>query len=280
LQVGENYHSLPLVAILSSPFFLSRTTLFSSVQRAHGCKQGAAAPMDGAQALLLPQASGALIPPCAAPLFLYLQQQEASTPLHFPPRLFPLFFLYVRRVLPSWPSAPLLPWRRRSSSSQAPNYGTPPPSSLWASSSIIFLPPNYSCHGRFFPMPSSLIQKQQPCAEPLSQEQHPCRLPRTTPSLASFRCAQGARRNVQQGSARCRLAVLLRSEQHAVMPVSGLLFLRSPIRDAVETRGEKNPRCPCCLFSNRVMFHVLPTINFCVLSQLVVDVALRALSVR
>jgi hypothetical protein len=52
------------------------------------------------------------------------------------------------------------------------------------------------------------------------------------------------------GSARCRLAVLLRSEQHAVMPVSGLLFLRSPIRDAVETRGEKNLRCPCCLFSN------------------------------
>nr|ACR35366.1 unknown [Zea mays] len=30
------------------------------------------------------------------------------------------------------------------------------------------------------------------------------------------------------GSARCRLAVLLRSEQHAVMPVGGLLFLRSP----------------------------------------------------
>jgi hypothetical protein len=67
LQVGENYHSLPLAATLSSPFFLSRTALFSSVQRAHGCKQGAAAPMDGAQALLLPQASGALIPPCAAP---------------------------------------------------------------------------------------------------------------------------------------------------------------------------------------------------------------------
>jgi hypothetical protein len=44
--------------------------------------------------------------------------------------------------------------------------------------------------------------QQQPCAapllEPLSQEQHPCRLPRTTPSLAPFRCAQGARRNVQQ----------------------------------------------------------------------------------
>ena len=31
------------------------------------------------------------------------------------------------------------------------------------------------------------------------------------------------------GSARCRLAVLLRSEQHAVMPVGGLLFLRSPV---------------------------------------------------
>jgi hypothetical protein len=30
------------------------------------------------------------------------------------------------------------------------------------------------------------------------------------------------------GSARCGLAVLLRSEQHAVMPVGGLLFLRSP----------------------------------------------------
>jgi hypothetical protein len=31
------------------------------------------------------------------------------------------------------------------------------------------------------------------------------------------------------GSARCRLAVLLRSEQHVVMPVGGLLFLRSPV---------------------------------------------------
>jgi hypothetical protein len=29
------------------------------------------------------------------------------------------------------------------------------------------------------------------------------------------------------GSACCRLAVLLRSEQHVVMPVGGLLFLRS-----------------------------------------------------
>jgi hypothetical protein len=31
------------------------------------------------------------------------------------------------------------------------------------------------------------------------------------------------------GSARCRLAVLLRSEQHAVMPISGSLFLRSRV---------------------------------------------------
>jgi hypothetical protein len=39
------------------------------------------------------------------------------------------------------------------------------------------------------------------------------------------------------GSARCRLAVLLRSEQHAVRPVGGLLFLRS-LAAAVVRPGE------------------------------------------
>jgi hypothetical protein len=81
--------------------------------------------MDGAQALLLPQASGALIPPCAAPLFLYLHPQEASAPLHFPPRLFPLFFLYVRRALPSWLPAPLLPWCPAGTPWPAPSSSAP-----------------------------------------------------------------------------------------------------------------------------------------------------------
>ncbi|ONM19338.1 hypothetical protein ZEAMMB73_Zm00001d004658 [Zea mays] len=40
------------------------------------------------------------------------------------------------------------------------------------------------------------------------------------------------------GSACCRLAILLRSEQHAVMPVGGLLFLRSPAVVVVHP-GEK-----------------------------------------
>ncbi|PWZ39745.1 hypothetical protein Zm00014a_023118 [Zea mays] len=44
------------------------------------------------------------------------------------------------------------------------------------------------------------------------------------------------------GSARCRLAVLLRSEQHAVMPVGGLLFLRSPVVVIVHP-GEKPRVC-------------------------------------
>uniref|UniRef100_A0A804PD57 Uncharacterized protein n=1 Tax=Zea mays TaxID=4577 RepID=A0A804PD57_MAIZE len=75
-----------------------------------------------------------------------------------------------------------------------------------------------SCsHDVQVPAPSPPIQKQQPCTKPL-------------PLLLS-----DARRVLDEmcssldGSARCRLAVLLRSEQHAVMPVGGLLFLRSPV---------------------------------------------------
>jgi hypothetical protein len=163
LQVGENYHSLPLAATLSSPFFLSRTALFSSVQRTHGCKQGAAAPMDGAQALLLPQASGALIPPCAAPLFLYLQQQEASAPLHFPPCLFPLFFLYVRRALPSWPPFPLLPWRPAGTPWPAPSSNAPLraqllPSATMAPSSLALAP----CREQF-PLADALLRDEARC---------------------------------------------------------------------------------------------------------------------
>jgi hypothetical protein len=92
--------------------------------------------MDGAQALLLPQASGALIPPCAAPPFLYLQQQEASAPLHFSPTSLPSVFPVraqsasflaavsspsmapnrnsmagAQQQRPSPSSAPPLPWR-------------------------------------------------------------------------------------------------------------------------------------------------------------------------
>jgi hypothetical protein len=47
----------------------------------------------------------------------------------------------------------------------------------------------------------------------------PCRLPRTAPSLAPFRCAQGARQNVQQPRRSRVLPVrcfVLNSEQHAV----------------------------------------------------------------
>jgi hypothetical protein len=57
--------------------------------------------------------------------------------------------------------------------------------------------------------------------------------------------------------------------------------LRSLIRDAVETRGEKkNPAVLAVYFPTWVMFHELSPTNFCVLSQLVVDAALCALSVR
>jgi hypothetical protein len=44
------------------------------------------------------------------------------------------------------------------------------------------------------------------------------------------------------GSARCRLAILCCAVSSTPSTLDGcLLFLRSPIRDAVETRGEKTP---------------------------------------
>ena len=75
-----------------------------------------------------------------------------------------------------------------------------------------------SCsHGVQVPAPSPPIQKQQPCAEPLPL------------LLSDVRRVLDEMCSSPDGSARCRLAVLLRSEQHAVMPVGGLLFLRSPV---------------------------------------------------
>jgi hypothetical protein len=75
-----------------------------------------------------------------------------------------------------------------------------------------------SCsHGVQVPVPSPPIQKQQPCAKPLLL------------LLSDVRRVLDEMCSSLDGSARCRLAVLLRSEQHAVMPVGGLLFLRSPV---------------------------------------------------
>jgi hypothetical protein len=76
--------------------------------------------------------------------------------------------------------------------------------------------------------------QQQPCAapllEPLSQEQYLVAfLGQPLPLLLSdVRKVLDEMCSSPDGSARCRLAVLLRSEQHAMMPVGGLLFLRSP----------------------------------------------------
>jgi hypothetical protein len=63
------------------------------------------------------------------------------------------------------------------------------------------------------------------------------------------------------GSARCRLAVfLLRSEQHAVMPAGGLLFLRSPVVVVV------HPGETATLLDSIPHRRYFPTINYiCVL---------------
>jgi hypothetical protein len=127
-------------------------------------------------------------------------------PLRFPLLIGPIM---VADLLCPAPPSPLLSVRRRSSSSLPcrPDFSSSP----WRPC------PWRPCKSRL-PPPAPLLvaapgTQQQPCAvpllEPLSQEQHPCRLPRTAPSLAPFRCAQGARRNVQQPrclrvlSARC-----------------------------------------------------------------------------
>ena len=52
--------------------------------------------------------------------------------------------------------------------------------------------------------------------------------------------------------------------RHAVMPAGCLLFLRSPIRDAVENRGEKTPVVLDVHFPMCVMFGELPPTNLCV----------------
>ncbi|AQK66682.1 hypothetical protein ZEAMMB73_Zm00001d014637, partial [Zea mays] len=84
-----------------------------------------------------------------------------------------------------------------------------------------------SCsHGVQVPAPSPPIQKQQPYAKLLPL------------LLSDVRRVLDEMCSSIDGSARCRLAVLLRSEQHAVKPVGGLLFLRSPVVVVVHPRRE------------------------------------------
>jgi hypothetical protein len=191
-------------------------------QKLHGRRalfpQGAAPSM----APFLP--ADALIPPCAAPLFFYLLPAPRNSSSEQRTSCCPWRAANVELSstsphgceLPSLAARLPLPWKPAASSplpNRCPFFST--------SGSKLRTP---FLHGRELFLAATVSQGQRAAASPWPWSATRSRALHVRCFAQQLRCLRAAR------------CFVLRSEQHAVMPVGGLLFLRSPVVVVVHPR--------------------------------------------